>query len=46
MDVWLCQDECNFVALGPKELWPDEGIMQQVKIIEETGAIIEVSDDD
>lgn len=36
----------HFVALGPKELWPSEEIMQQVrKVAEETEAIIEVSDD-
>ncbi len=36
----------HFVALGPKELWPEEAIMEKVnKVAKETGAIIEVSDD-
>lgn len=36
----------HFVALGPKELWPDEEILNKVnKVAKETGAIIEVSDD-
>ena len=36
----------HFVALGPKELWPSEEIMEQVTAVaKETGAIIEVSDD-
>ncbi len=36
----------HFVALGPKELWPDEEILNKVnEVAKETGAIIEVSDD-
>jgi ornithine carbamoyltransferase len=36
----------HFVALGPKELWPDESILSKVnEVAKETGAIIEVSDD-
>ncbi|NLN48253.1 MAG: ornithine carbamoyltransferase [Clostridiales bacterium] len=36
----------HFVALGPKELWPDEEILNKVNAVaKETGAIIEVSDD-
>lgn len=36
----------HFAALGPKELWPNEEIMKEVrKVAEKTGAVIEVSDD-
>lgn len=36
----------RFVALGPKELWPEESILNKVReVAKETGAIIEVSDD-
>ena len=36
----------RFVALGPKELWPEEEILVKVnEVAKETGAVIEVSDD-
>ena len=36
----------HFVALGPKELWPEESILDKVnEVAKETGAKIEVSDD-
>ena len=36
----------HFVALGPKELWPEDSILNKVNVeAKETGAIIEVSDD-
>ncbi|WP_032121855.1 ornithine carbamoyltransferase [Clostridium amazonitimonense] len=35
----------SYMALAPKELWPDEGILEKCKIIgKATGATIEVSD--
>ena len=36
----------HFVAYGPKELWPDRSVLDEAnKIAEETGAILEVTDD-
>ena len=36
----------HFVALAPKELWPEEDLVEEMKeVAKETGATIEISDD-